>query len=78
MIARGVGQIIMWSVVCVQMERDRLSRGIFETDIQADLVEQLVTVVKDLMMFAGMIRYKLPPRVYEALARAAGYPGGVM
>jgi nuclear pore complex protein Nup93 len=34
------------------------------------LSEELLVMAKDLMIFSGMIKYKLPPRVYETLARA--------
>jgi len=30
---------------------------------------------KDLMVFAGLIRYKLPPRVFETLAQAGQNAG---
>jgi nuclear pore complex protein Nup93 len=32
-------------------------------------------MAKDLMLFAGMIKYKLQPRVYETLARAGAEIG---
>lgn len=31
---------------------------------------RLLGMAKDLMVFSGMVKYKLPPKVYEALARA--------
>ena len=33
------------------------------------LADELLQKAKDLMVFAGLIRYKLPPRVFETLAR---------
>ena len=40
------------------------------------LAEELLQRAKDLMVFAGLIKYKLPPRVFEMLAREGG-EGGV-
>ena len=33
------------------------------------LADQLLQKAKDLMVFAGLIKYKLPPRVFKTLAR---------
>jgi nuclear pore complex protein Nup93 len=38
--------------------------------MRSDMAEQLLVMAKDMMVFAGMVRYKLPPRVFETLARA--------
>lgn len=35
-----------------------------------NFADGLLAMAKDLMVFAGMVKYKLPPKVYEALARA--------
>lgn len=56
-------------------ERERLARGVFENDMRTSLADQLLVMAKDLMVFAGMIKYKLAPRVYETLARAGGEIG---
>lgn len=34
------------------------------------MADELLVMAKDLMIFSGMVKYKLPPRVYEILARA--------
>ncbi|KAK2760360.1 hypothetical protein FQN54_002430 [Arachnomyces sp. PD_36] len=69
-IARNVGNLIMWSITCIGQERERLQYGAYESDTRQNLAEELLVMAKDLMVFAGMIKYKLPPRVYETLARA--------
>lgn len=46
-----------------------LSSG-FEDPTRKGMADQLMSIAKDLMVYAGLIRYKLPPRVYEALAEA--------
>lgn len=43
--------------------------------MRQSLADELLVMAKDLMVFAGMIKYKLPPRVYEMLAKAGGEIG---
>lgn len=62
----------MWSITCISQERERLQQGMYENDMRQSLADKLLVMAKDLMVFAGMIKYKLPPGVYEALAKAAG------
>lgn len=62
----------MWSITCIGHERERLESGTYENEIRKSLADELLVMAKDLMIFAGMIKYKLPPRVYETLARAGG------
>ncbi|PGH17555.1 hypothetical protein AJ79_01155 [Helicocarpus griseus UAMH5409] len=74
-IARNAGQLIMWSMMCIGRERERLQLGVYENDMRQSLADELLVMAKDLMVFAGMIKYKLPPRVYEMLAKAGGEIG---
>ncbi|KAK2748205.1 hypothetical protein FQN55_004481 [Onygenales sp. PD_40] len=74
-IARNAGQLIMWSMTCIGRERERLQLGLYENDMRQSLADELLVMAKDLMVFAGMIKYKLPPRVYEMLAKAGGEIG---
>jgi nuclear pore complex protein Nup93 len=46
-----------------------LRKGQFENVARGQLADQLLQKAKDLMVFAGLIKYKLPPRVFETLAR---------
>lgn len=69
-ISRNVGHVIMWSITCIGRERERLNSGAYENEIRQGLAGELLVMAKDLMIFSGMVKYKLPPRVYETLARA--------
>jgi nuclear pore complex protein Nup93 len=60
----------MWSITCIGHERARLSSGAYENETRQGLADELLVMAKDLMIFSGMVKYKLPPRVYETLARA--------
>ncbi|KAL3460570.1 Nup93/Nic96-domain-containing protein [Aspergillus heterothallicus] len=70
LIASNIGHVIVWSITCIGRERERLSSGPYENEMRQGLAEELLVMAKDLMIFSGMIKYKLPPRVYETLARA--------
>ncbi|KAK1141432.1 nuclear pore complex subunit [Aspergillus melleus] len=69
-ISRNVGHVIMWSITCIGHERQRLDSGAYENEMRQGLADELLVMAKDLMIFSGMVKYKLPPRVYETLARA--------
>ncbi|OJJ46339.1 hypothetical protein ASPZODRAFT_132408 [Penicilliopsis zonata CBS 506.65] len=74
-ISRNVGNVIMWSITCIGYERQRLASGAYENEITQSLADELLVMGKDLMVFAGMVKYKLQPRVYETLARAGAEIG---
>ncbi|KAI5307387.1 hypothetical protein KEM56_004040 [Ascosphaera pollenicola] len=71
-VSRIVGQLIMWCIQCIAKERESLQQGLFENDMRHSLYNQLLSMARDLMTFAGMVRYKLSPKLYQALACAAG------
>ncbi|RJE23640.1 Nuclear pore protein [Aspergillus sclerotialis] len=70
LVSRNVGHVIMWSITCIGHERERLNSGVYENEIKQGLADELLIMAKDLMIFSGMVKYKLPPRVYDTLARA--------
>lgn len=71
-ISRNVGQLLLWAIACISNERDGLRTAGFETDVKQTMARDLEAMARDLMVFAGMIKYKLSPRVFETLARAGG------
>ncbi|GAB1199791.1 hypothetical protein APSETT444_009150 [Aspergillus pseudonomiae] len=75
MISRNIGHVVMWSITCIGHERERLNSGTYENQIRQSLADELLVMAKDLMIFSGMVKYKLPPRVYETLARAGAEIG---
>ncbi|KAF2133275.1 nuclear pore protein-like protein [Dothidotthia symphoricarpi CBS 119687] len=68
-IARNIGNVLLWCIGCCSRHREHLLSGQFDDPVRRELAEQLLQKAKDLMVFAGLIRYKLPPRVFETLAR---------
>ena len=68
-IARNIGNVLLWSIACCSRHREILLSGQYEDQTRRTLADNLLQKAKDLMVFAGLIRYKLPPRVFETLAR---------
>lgn len=69
-VARTIGHIMIWAVVALANEHARLKGAEFETPAQQNVMQQCKNAAKDVMVFAGLIRYKLPGRVWETLAQA--------
>ncbi|RAH52882.1 nuclear pore protein [Aspergillus piperis CBS 112811] len=74
-ISHNVGHVIMWCITCIGHERERLNSGTYENEIRQGLADELLVMARDLMIFSGMVKYKLPPKVYETLARAGAEIG---
>lgn len=79
LLARCVGISIVWAVRAIGGERDKIVReGSWETGYGGDrdgLKDQLSSMAKDLMVFAGMVKYKLPARVFDMLSKVGGDVG---
>lgn len=82
LVTRCGGLIILWCVYAIGKERERLAdssswevAGMPENEI-VKLRNHLAQMARDLMVFAGLVRYKLPSRVYDLLTRAGGDVGG--
>jgi len=82
LVARCAGLVILWCVRAIGALREQGGRegtwglpGASDDDVN-QLKGQLSQMAKDLMVFAGLVRYKLPGRVYDLLTRAGGDVGG--
>lgn len=79
LLARCVGIAIVWAVKAIGGERERIVRqGSWDAGYGNDgdgVKEQLGSMAKDLMVFAGLVKYKLPARVYDLLTKAGGDVG---
>jgi nuclear pore complex protein Nup93 len=80
LLARCIGVSVVWAVRAIGGERDNIVRnGRWEAGYGGDvdgMKDQLGDMAKDLMVFAGLVKYKLPGRVYDMLTRAGGDVGG--
>lgn len=66
---------MLWTVLACARNVDALRAAAFDTPAQRLVVERTVQTARDVMVFAGLIRYKLPGRVWEGLARVGGEVG---
>ena len=76
-IARTVPHLLIWTITCcVRLRQENhhhhqiQSGGVGVGGGNHRLVDDLVIKAKDLLVFAGLIRYHLPARVFDVLARA--------
>jgi nuclear pore complex protein Nup93 len=77
-LARCAGIAVVWAVGAIGGERERLLQqggaweggGIAEEETRERVKAMLSGMAKDLMVFAGLVKYKLPGRVYDMLTRA--------
>lgn len=67
-IVRNTGSLLAWTVTACGQQRRVLLSSAFDDPNRRAMADDLLQVARDLMVFAGLIRYKLAPRVYEALA----------
>lgn len=74
-VARTVGYAMLWTVLACSRNVEKLKQSEFETPGQKQVVERTVQTARDVIVFAGLIRYKLPARVWEGLARVGGEVG---
>jgi nuclear pore complex protein Nup93 len=82
-LARCAGIAVVWAVRAIGGERERLglagseqgAAAITEEATQERVKAMLAAMAKDLMVFAGLVKYKLPSRVYDMLTRAGGEVG---
>ena len=79
LLARCAGISVVWAVRAIGGEKDSLfAHGSWDAGYGGDrdaMKEQLDGMAKDLMVFAGLVKYKLPGRVYDLLTRAGGDVG---
>ncbi len=69
-VGRTIGHVMVWTVIACSNEAEKIRSQEFETGARKEIVSKCVQKAKDVMVFAGLIRYKLPGRVWETLARA--------
>jgi len=83
LVSRNVGNLLVWTVTAAGRQREVLlsEGGGYEVAGSGSggerrrVAEQCLQVARDVMVFAGLVRYKLPPRVFEVLARVGGDVG---
>lgn len=80
LLARCAGVSVVWAITAIGGERENLARsggwdGGYGDD-REEMKEMLGSMAKDLMVFAGLVKYKLPARTYDILTKIGGDVGG--
>lgn len=72
-VAINVPNLLLWTVVCCTRQRERLMGGQFSGNESTArlMMDELKQMSVDLMAYTSQLRYRLPPHLHEALARAS-------
>lgn len=77
-ISRNIGPLLLWTITCIGHQREILASGQFggnSNKTRKDIREDLLCTAKDLMIFAGLVKYRLGERVWEAITKCGGDVG---
>ncbi|KAL8834578.1 MAG: hypothetical protein Q9176_007397 [Flavoplaca citrina] len=77
-VKRNLGNLLLWCIMAVGGQREVLQaqKGGYEDQGREGVREELKGVGRDLMCFAGLVRYRLERGVWEAVVKAGGDVGG--
>ena len=72
-IAQIVPSLILWTVRCCSQQRAVLTSREYggNEGTRRQMIEQLGLVAKDMVMYSGFLRYRLPASVNDTLAKIA-------
>ena len=74
-ISRNIGPLLMWAITCIGQQREVLMSSGFEDATRRGMSEELLQGATDLMVFVGLVRYRLGERVWDAVTRCGGDVG---
>ncbi|KAG5980432.1 nuclear pore complex subunit, partial [Claviceps pusilla] len=69
----NVPNLLLWTIICCVRQREQLTTGQFSGNegTRRMMVEQLKQMALDLTTYTSQLRYRFPPHLHEALARAS-------
>ncbi|KAK7398151.1 nuclear pore complex subunit [Neonectria punicea] len=69
----NVPNLLMWTIICCVRQKEQLTNGQFSGNegTRRMMVEQLKQMTLDLTTYTSQLRYRFPPHLHEALARAS-------
>ncbi len=73
-VAINVPNLLLWTVICCTKQRERLMGGQFISGNESTarvLAAELKQMSVDLTTYTSQLRYRFPPHLHEALARAS-------
>ena len=77
-ISRNIGPLLIWTITCIGQQREvLLSRqyGGGEGGMNKGISDELLGSARDLMVFAGLVKYRLGEKVWEAICSMGGDVG---
>ncbi|KAI8964998.1 Nup93/Nic96-domain-containing protein [Daldinia sp. FL1419] len=72
-VAINVPNLLMWTITCCIQQRERLMSGQFSGNegTRRMMCDNLKQISMDLTTYTSQLRYRFPPHLHEALARAS-------
>jgi nuclear pore complex protein Nup93 len=72
-VAINVPNLLMWTVLCCVRQREQTMNDKFSGNegTRLQLVRELKQYTLDLTTYTSQLRYRFPPHLHEALARAS-------
>ena len=76
-ILRNIGPLLLWTITCIGRLREGLAAREYGGDggTNKEIIDQLMGNARDLMVFAGLVKYRLGERVWEAVCSLGGDVG---
>ena len=75
-VSRNIGPLLLWTITCIGKQREMLqTQGQFENQTRKEMSEEMMVAARDLMVFAGLIKYRLGEKVWAAVTGAGGEVG---
>ncbi|KAI0154373.1 Nup93/Nic96-domain-containing protein [Xylariaceae sp. FL1272] len=72
-VAINVPNLLMWTITCCMRQRERLMNGQFSGNegTRRMMCDNLKQISMDLTTYTSQLRYRFPPHLHEALAKAS-------
>ncbi|KAM0800284.1 Nup93/Nic96-domain-containing protein [Usnea florida] len=77
-ISRNIGHLLLWTITCIGQQREVLASRQFgggEGGMNKGISDELLGSARDLMVFAGLVKYRLGEKVWEAICLTGGHVG---
>lgn len=77
-VSRNIGPLLLWTITCIGQQREVLAArqyGGGEGGMNKEISDELLSSARDLMVFAGLVKYRLGEKVWEAICSTGGDVG---